>query len=58
VLSYIQLLDLAWGDMHGGTRDQVKVYVGYLRRRLGAARHRIETVRGFGYRYTQCRNAS
>ncbi|HEV3229426.1 MAG TPA: response regulator transcription factor [Solirubrobacteraceae bacterium] len=58
VLSYIQLLDLAWGDMHGGTRDQVKVYVGYLRRRLGAARHRIETVRGFGYRYTPCRNAS
>jgi len=52
VLSHVQLLDLAWGDSHGGTRDQVKVYVGYLRRRrLGAAGERIQTVRGFGYRY-------
>jgi DNA-binding response OmpR family regulator len=53
VLSYLQLLDLAWGDRHGGTRDQVKVYVGYLRRRrLGSEANRIQTVRGFGYRYT------
>jgi DNA-binding response OmpR family regulator len=53
VLSYHQLLDLAWGDGHSGTRDQVKVYIGYLRRRrLGSAAKRIQTVRGFGYRYT------
>ena len=31
----------------------MKLYVGYLRRKLGAASGRtpIETVRGFGYRY-------
>ena len=34
--------------------DQVKLYVGYLRRKLGwdaAVRSPLETVRGFGYRY-------
>jgi DNA-binding response OmpR family regulator len=30
----------------------VKLYVGYLRRKLGAgAADHVETVRGFGYRY-------
>jgi DNA-binding response OmpR family regulator len=50
VLSSIQLLELAW-EGGVGTRDQVKIYVGYLRRKLGRAGDRIETVRGFGYRY-------
>lgn len=50
VLSAEQLLDLAW-EGGVGTRDQVKIYVGYLRRKLAAAAGRIETVRGFGYRY-------
>jgi DNA-binding response OmpR family regulator len=50
-LGHSQLLDLAWGDSLGGTRDQVKIYVGYLRRKLKGAADRIETVRGVGYRY-------
>jgi DNA-binding response OmpR family regulator len=50
VLSAQQLLHLVW-DNNFGTRDQVKVYVGYLRRKLGRAADRLETVRGFGYRY-------
>jgi DNA-binding response OmpR family regulator len=54
VLSRDQLLDLVWGDAYGVGGDQVKLYVGYLRRKLepdepDAAP--IETVRGFGYRY-------
>jgi DNA-binding response OmpR family regulator len=50
VLSARQLLELAW-EGGVGTRDQVKIYVGYLRRKLGPAGQNIETVRGFGYRY-------
>jgi DNA-binding response OmpR family regulator len=54
VLSHDQLLDLAWGDAGAAERDQVKLYVGYLRRKLGeldGAESPIETMRGFGYRY-------
>jgi DNA-binding response OmpR family regulator len=52
VLSQEQLLDLAWNDPDTVSRDQVKLYVGYLRRKLGAeAEASIENVRGFGYRY-------
>ena len=55
VLSRDQLLELVWGDMAGAAPEQVKLYVGYLRRKLeGAAGDvpvPIETVRGFGYRY-------
>jgi DNA-binding response OmpR family regulator len=53
VLSRDQLLELVWSQALGGPTDQVKVYVGYLRRKLAAATDRapIETVRGFGYRY-------
>jgi DNA-binding response OmpR family regulator len=49
-----RLLQLVWGDTEGFGGDQVKLYVGYLRRKLGwdaAAPSPIETVRGFGYRY-------
>jgi DNA-binding response OmpR family regulator len=55
LLAHDQLLELAWGGERGTSRDQVKLYVGYLRRKLGAAGvppETIETVRGFGYRYT------
>jgi len=56
VLSHDQLLDLAWGDVDARSRDQVKLYVGYLRRKLGAEDDApIETVRGFGYRYRVAR---
>ena len=52
VLSHEQLLELAWGSARGGSRDRVRLYVNYVRRRLGPpAREAIETVRGFGYRY-------
>jgi DNA-binding response OmpR family regulator len=54
VLSRDQLLELVWGDTYGVAADQVKLYVGYLRRKLdpdAPDRAPIETVRGFGYRY-------
>ena len=54
VLTHDQLLELAWGDARSADRDQVKLYVGYLRRKLGTGvgdESPIETVRGFGYRY-------
>jgi DNA-binding response OmpR family regulator len=54
VLSHDLLLELAWGDARSADRDQVKLYVGYLRRKLGTGvgdESPIETVRGFGYRY-------
>jgi DNA-binding response OmpR family regulator len=54
VLSREQLLELVWGDSFGVSGDQVKLYVGYLRRKLDADAPEtvpIETVRGFGYRY-------
>jgi len=54
VLSRKQLLELVWGDAFGVSGDQVKLYVGYLRRKLDPGQPDsvpIETVRGFGYRY-------
>jgi DNA-binding response OmpR family regulator len=54
VLSRDQLLELVWGDSYGVAADQVKLYVGYLRRKLApddVTRVPIETVRGFGYKY-------
>ncbi len=55
VLSRDQILDLVWGDDAGVAGEQVKLYVGYLRRKLEAVLDPdevpIETVRGFGYRY-------
>lgn len=54
VLSHDQLRELVWGDSLDTSRDEVKLYVGYLRRKLAPDTPRgtpIETVRGFGYRY-------
>ncbi|MGZ4335020.1 MAG: response regulator transcription factor [Gaiellaceae bacterium] len=54
VLSREQLLELVWGDSYGVGGDQVKLYIGYLRRKLSPEAPDtvpIETVRGFGYRY-------
>jgi DNA-binding response OmpR family regulator len=52
VLGHGQLLELVWGDRIR-ERDEVKLYVSYLRRKLGAAADvdPVETVRGVGYRY-------
>jgi DNA-binding response OmpR family regulator len=53
VLSQDQLLEQAWSSSSNGSREQVKLYVGYLRRKLREAAEvePLETVRGFGYRY-------
>ena len=54
VLSRDQLLEHVWGDTSDVGGDQVKVYVGYLRRKIErdpAAPELLENVRGFGYRY-------
>jgi DNA-binding response OmpR family regulator len=52
VLGHGQLLELVWGDRIR-ERDEVKLYVSYLRRKLGSAADvdPVETVRGVGYRY-------
>jgi DNA-binding response OmpR family regulator len=53
LLSRDDLLERVWGAGSGVGPGQVKLYVGYLRRKLGlgADGGAIETVRGFGYRY-------
>jgi DNA-binding response OmpR family regulator len=54
VLSADQLVEHVWGHAAGVSRDQVKLYVSYVRRKLAQAAagfEPIETVRGFGYRY-------
>ena len=54
VLSAEQLVERVWGHADGVSRDQVKLYVSYLRKKLGQKAdgfEPIETVRGFGYRY-------
>jgi DNA-binding response OmpR family regulator len=54
VLSPDQLVEHGWRNSAGVSRDQVKLYVSYLRKKLGPASdgwQPIETVRGFGYRY-------
>jgi DNA-binding response OmpR family regulator len=48
VFSREQLLDRVWGYDHDPGSNIVDVYVGYLRRKLGA--DHFETVRGMGYR--------
>lgn len=48
VLSREQLLDHVWGYDFDPTSNVVDVYIGYLRRKLGASL--IVTVRGVGYR--------
>jgi DNA-binding response OmpR family regulator len=53
VLSHDQLLEMVWGDIVAGSPNQVKLYVGYLRRKMRdvAGVNPIETLRGYGYRY-------
>jgi DNA-binding response OmpR family regulator len=61
LLSHDQLLELVWGDSASHSRDQVKLYVGYLRNKLrdtARADPPLETVRGFGYRYLSRRPRS
>jgi DNA-binding response OmpR family regulator len=53
LLTHDQLLEMVWNEEDIDGRDRVKLYVGYLRRKLLAAAgtEPIETVRGMGYRY-------
>ena len=45
------ILDRVWGYNFYGNDNNIEVYVGYLRRKLGDEDRRlIETVRGVGYR--------
>jgi DNA-binding response OmpR family regulator len=53
VLSREQLLDQVWGFDFDPGSNVVDVYVGYLRRKLGAGT--ISTVRGMGYRFNSQR---
>ncbi|MBI4336838.1 MAG: response regulator transcription factor [Chloroflexi bacterium] len=48
VLSREAIFEKVWGYDHAGEADPVKVYVSYLRRKLGEPEV-IHTVRGFGY---------
>ena len=52
VLPQEQLLAIAWGEPKGGSEHKVKLYIGYLRRKLSASGVPptiIQTVRGLGY---------
>ena len=54
VLSQDQLLDHVWGSEYAESIDVVRLYIGYLRRKIEREPGKpelIETVRGFGYRY-------
>jgi two-component system phosphate regulon response regulator PhoB len=50
----MQLLDRVWGQDYVESADVVRLYVGYLRRKIEldpSSPKLIETSRGFGYRY-------
>jgi len=54
VLSQDQLLDHVWGQDYAESLDVVRLYIGYLRRKIELNPGNpslVETVRGFGYRY-------
>jgi DNA-binding response OmpR family regulator len=53
LLTHDRLLELVWNEESADARDRVKLYVGYVRRKLekAAGDAPIETVRGMGYRY-------
>jgi DNA-binding response OmpR family regulator len=58
VLSQASLLDQVWDDPYAISPGQVKLYVGYLRKKLSPDdpdATPIETARGFGYRYRRPR---
>jgi two-component system response regulator MprA len=51
VLSHSLIYDRVWGYDFGPTSNALRVYIGYLRRKLedAGARNLIHTVRGVGY---------
>lgn len=60
VLSAERLMDLSWGTSEGGP-ENVRVYMGYLRRKIELDHKRpelLETIRSFGYRYNAPRESA
>ncbi|MFO0688039.1 MAG: response regulator transcription factor [Myxococcota bacterium] len=53
VLSRSDLMKLAWSAPHELHERSVDAHVKSLRRKLGAARDAVETVRGLGYRFAE-----
>jgi DNA-binding response OmpR family regulator len=55
VLTRDRLLELVWGSANATSQGQARLYVAYLRTKLGpgpdGGETPIQTVRGFGYRY-------
>lgn len=58
VLSRRQLLDAAWGEQYQGGERTVDTHIGRLRKKLGKAGQRIQTVRGMGYKLDPVRRRS
>ena len=55
VLDHDRLRELVWGGVRGVPESRVKLYVSYLRKKLGPrvdGSSPIETMRGFGYMYS------
>jgi two-component system OmpR family response regulator len=50
VLTRAELIENVWDYAHDGGSNVVDVYIGYLRRKLGDERERLEPIRGVGYR--------
>ncbi|MBI4446417.1 MAG: winged helix-turn-helix transcriptional regulator [Acidobacteria bacterium] len=50
VLTRQQFINRVWGDTYRGTDRTVDTHMQRLRRKLGRASRRIQTVRGQGYR--------
>ena len=53
VLTHRQLLTAIWGPAHAGDVQYLRVYVGQLRAKLGAAGGLLRTEAGVGYRLTE-----
>ncbi len=53
VLSRGQILEDVWGNRSGKTARVVDTHVKWIRRKLGGAGDRIETLRGVGYRFLE-----
>ncbi len=51
VMTRDQLLERVWGEDGGASERVVDAHVKAIRRKLGSAKHRLETVRGIGYRF-------
>jgi DNA-binding response OmpR family regulator len=58
LLTQEELLDLVWGGQREVSKDQVKLYVSYVRRKLGMSAQDgpIFSVRGRGYRFDPVRS--